>query len=124
MPKGCPVPEAYKTSQSSDQPLVVLVGAEWCPGCVTMKRTVLPNLVRRGKLRNVQFATVDADDDPAMARKLMRGTSIPQLIVFSRGEGGWRREQFTGPQSEGTVEAVVDRAVTAQAKAAKLAELR
>src|SRR5688572_25712599 len=103
-----PYQDAYKASQASDQPLVVLVGTDWCPGCVTMKRTILPNLLRRGKLRNVQFTMVDADSDPALARKLMRGASIPQLIVFSRADEGWKREQLTGPQSEGTVEATVD----------------
>ncbi len=119
-----PYNDAYRAAQESDQPLVVLVGAEWCPGCVTMKRSVIPNLLRRGKLRNVQFAVVDTDDNPALAQKLMRGASIPQLIVFSRGEEGWKREQFTGPQAEATVEAAVDRAATAQAKAPKVADVR
>jgi thioredoxin-like negative regulator of GroEL len=119
-----PYAEAHKLSQTNDQPLVVLVGAEWCPGCVTMKRSVIPGLLRRGKFRNVQFTTVDADDDPALARKLMRGTSIPQLIVFSRSGVGWQREQLTGPQAEAQVEAVVNRAVEQQAKAPKLAETR
>jgi thioredoxin-like negative regulator of GroEL len=122
--EGQPYTEAFKAAQASDQPLVVLVGAEWCPGCVTMKRTVLPGLIRRGKLRNVQFTTVDADDDPALARKLMRGASIPQLIVFSRSAEGWQREQLTGPKAEAEVEALVNRAVEQQAKAPKLVETR
>jgi thioredoxin-like negative regulator of GroEL len=119
-----PYTEAFKAAQASDQPLVVLVGAEWCPGCVTMKRSVLPGMVRRGKLREVQFTMVDADDDPALARKLMRGTSIPQLIVFSRSGEGWQREQLTGPKAEAEVEAVIKRAIEQQAKAPKLAETR
>lgn len=119
-----PYREALKASQSSDQPLVVLVGTDWCPGCVTMKRRIVPNLLRRGKLRSVQMAMVDADSDPALARKLMRGKSIPQLIVFSRSDDGWKREHFTGPQAEATVEAAVERALVAQANAPKLAETR
>src|SRR4051812_20295743 len=79
-----PYSDAHKLSQANDQPLVVMVGTDWCPGCVTMKRSVIPALLRNGKLRNVQFTMVNADDDPALARKLMRGTSIPQLIVYSR----------------------------------------
>jgi hypothetical protein len=67
---------------------------------------------------------VDADDDPALARKLMRGTSIPQLIVFSRSGEGWQREQLTGPKAEADIEAVIKRAVDQQAKAPKLAETR
>jgi thioredoxin-like negative regulator of GroEL len=119
-----PYSEAHKTAQTNDQPLVVLVGADWCPGCVKMKRNVIPSLVRRGKLQNVQFTMVNPDDDPALARKLMRGTSIPQLIVYSRSGEGWQREQLTGPKSEGEVEALVERAIAQQAKAPKLAEVR
>lgn len=119
-----PYSDAHKAAQSNDQPLVVLVGAEWCPGCVTMKRSVIPAMLRRGKLRNVQFTMVDADDDPALARKLMRGASIPQLIVFSRSSDGWQREQLTGPKAEAEVEALVNRAVEQQARAPKLAEMR
>lgn len=114
--------EALKAAQAGDQPLVVLVGAEWCPGCVTMKRNVLPAIIRRGKLRDVQFTMVDADDEPALARQLMRGNSIPQLIVFSRSGDGWQRQQLTGPKSEADVEAAIKHAVQQQAKAPRLAE--
>ena len=119
-----PYTEALRTAQASDQPLVVLVGAEWCPGCVTMKRNVLPAMVRHGKLRNVQLTMVDADDDPELARKLMRGNSIPQLIVYSRSGEGWQREQLTGPKSEADVEGAIKRALSQQAKAPKIAEAR
>lgn len=116
-----PYNQALTASRAGDQPLVVLVGTDWCPGCVTMKR-VMPGMIRNGKLRNVQFTMVDADSDPALARKLMRGNSIPQLIVFSRSSTGWQREQLTGPKAEGEIEAVIKRAVDQQAKAPKLAE--
>src|SRR4029079_17072063 len=91
-------------------------------GCVTMKRSVLPGMIRRGKLRDVQFTMVDADDDPALARKLMRGNSIPQLIVFSRSGDGWQREQLTGPKAEAEVEAAIKRAVDQQAQGPKWAQ--
>jgi len=54
----------------------------------------------------------------------MRGTSIPQLIVFSRSGEGWQREQLTGPRAEADVEAMIKRAVDQQANAPKLAESR
>lgn len=116
-----PYSEAYKLSQGNDQPLVVLVGADWCPGCVTIKGSVLPSLMRRGKLRHVQLAIVNTDEDPALARRLMRGTSIPQLIVFSRADTGWQRQQFTGPQAEAQIAAAIARAVENQSKATKVA---
>ena len=42
--------QAYRQMQSDGQPLLILVGADWCPGCVTMKRSVMPRLESAGKL--------------------------------------------------------------------------
>src|SRR4051794_34003424 len=74
---------ALQDAQKQQRPLLVLVGANWCPGCQTMKTRVLPSLARRGALRGVSFATVDTDTEVETAKQLMRGGSIPQLIVFS-----------------------------------------
>jgi thioredoxin-like negative regulator of GroEL len=119
--EGTPYTHAFKTAQGNDQPLVVLIGAEWCPGCRTMKHATLPSLMRRGGMRDVQFSTVDTDNDPALARRLMQGQSIPQLIVYYRGPEGWKRSQLVGARSEAEVQAVVARAVAEQAKAGKVA---
>ena len=35
---------AVANAQAQRRPLLVLVGAEWCPGCRTMKQTVVPSL--------------------------------------------------------------------------------
>ena len=103
---------ALREAETSNRPLVVLVGADWCPGCRTMKQAVLPALARRGTLRNVALATVDADREPGLAGQLMRGGSIPQLIVFSRSDDGtWGREQITGATSEANVQSLLGRAL-------------
>jgi thioredoxin-like negative regulator of GroEL len=106
---------ALQDAQKQQRPLLVLVGANWCPGCQTMKTRVLPSLAKRGGLRGVSFATVDADAEVETARQLMRGGSIPQLIVFSRmPDGQWHREQLTGEVSETEVQSLIARAVKAQ----------
>ena len=79
---------AMKTAQENGQPLVVLVGADWCPGCVTMKNSTMPAMARAGQLKNAQYVTINYDQNPTLARQLMRGNSIPQLIVFSKTEKG------------------------------------
>lgn len=107
---------AYKQHTEQGRPLVVLVGAEWCPGCRTMKHSVVPQLVENGALKDVAFAIVDTDKQPELARKLMRGGSIPQLIVFHESPEGMQREGFVGAQSVSTVENVIDRAVTEAAE--------
>ena len=106
---------ALDQAQKQKQPLLVLVGADWCPGCQTMKTRVLPGLARRGGLRGVSFATVDTDKDVETARQLMRGPSIPQLIAFSQTpDGQWHREQLTGEVTEAEVQSLIARAIKAQ----------
>jgi thioredoxin-like negative regulator of GroEL len=110
--------EAYRQSQASGQPLLVLVGADWCPGCVTMKRGVLPRLTEAGRLKDANLAIVNLDAEGDLAGQLMRGGTIPQLIVYAKTSGGWYREQITGATSDASVEALVSRARQAQATAA------
>lgn len=109
-----PYAEAYKEASENGKPLMVLVTTDWCPGCVTMKQRVMPRLFSRGKMRHVTYSVVNADQDARLASKLMQGQSIPQLIVFTKTAEGWKREQFVGAQSEETVEAVIDRALSRQ----------
>lgn len=118
---GGPTPYelALYEAQAHRQPLLVLVGADWCPGCVTMKRSVLPRLASRGELSGVSFAAIDSDADRALAGQLMRGGSIPQLIAYSqRPDGEWHREQLTGAASEAAVQALIARARAAQGNVA------
>lgn len=104
--------QAYARSQKDDRPLLVLVGAEWCPACRSMKQTTLPRLEKAGKFQTVEMAQVDIDREPQLGRKLMRGSTVPQLILFTRQEGGgWSRTQLTGAYSERDVDAFVRQSV-------------
>jgi len=106
---------ALKDAQANERPLLVLVGATWCPGCVTMKQTVLPAMQKDGSMKGVSYVTVDADADREVASQLMRGSMIPQLIVFAKTpDGKWHREQITGQTSAAQVKSLIARAVTAQ----------
>ena len=110
-----PYDQAQKQSAASGQPLLVLVGTDWCPGCVTMKNKVLPRMASRGGLKTVSYANVNAEQEPELASRLMRGGAIPQLIIFSQRAGGeWHREQITGTASEAQVLALIERARAAQ----------
>jgi thiol:disulfide interchange protein len=117
-----PYDVAYKQAEANGQPILVLVGADWCPGCRTMKTAVLPRLQQQGKLKGVNFTLVNTDENDALATRLMRGSSIPQLIIFAKTEKGWHREQITGATSEGEVEQLIKRATTAQVAARKVKE--
>jgi thioredoxin-like negative regulator of GroEL len=95
---------AHKRTVETGEPLVVLVGADWCPACQSMKQSVIPQAKRAGLLNRVAFAVVNTDREPALARQLMRGSSIPQLIMYQKSENGWRRRQLTGSQSLDSLE--------------------
>jgi thioredoxin-like negative regulator of GroEL len=110
--------EALKEAQAQQRPLVVLVGATWCPGCVTMKKSVIPTLEREGGMKTVSYVTVDTDSQPDVAGQLMRGSAIPQLIVFAKTPSGkWHREQIVGEANTTEVKALISRALTAQTPA-------
>ena len=102
--------EAYRIATEENRPMLVLVGAEWCPACVSMKRSTMPRMAQSGKLDEVVFTIVDTDRESKLASQLMRGSSIPQLILFWEAEDGWHRTQLTGAQDPGTVEALIARA--------------
>jgi thioredoxin-like negative regulator of GroEL len=114
-----PYAEAYKTTEETGKPLLVLVGADWCPGCVTMKKSTLARMEKLGKLKQVSYSVINTDHDPTTANQVMRGSSIPQLVLFEKTPSGWKRSQITGAVSEGDVEAFIGRAVEQQARLAR-----
>ena len=103
--------EAYQESAESGRPLLVLVGADWCPACERMKSSVIPQVRQRGGLKKIAFATVNTDQHSALASKLMSGGSIPQLILYRKTSAGWERHQLTGAQSPSSVQEFIDRGV-------------
>ena len=59
--------DAHKDHSETGRPMVILVGAEWCPACVQMKNSVIPQVARRGVLQKVAYATVNADHQRSLA---------------------------------------------------------
>ena len=103
--------DAYQAMQQSGRPIVVLVGAGWCPACRTMKSEVIPALENHGTLNHVEFAYVDTDQQRPLARRLMQGGSIPQLVMYHKTESGWKLGRIVGARSAETVAAFIDRGV-------------
>lgn len=99
--------DAYHKTAETGQPLVVLVGADWCPGCRQMKNSVMPELEKKGALANVAFTCVNTDKQHDLAGKLMQGHSIPQLIVFRKTATGWTRQQMTGAHSAQEIQSFI-----------------
>lgn len=109
---------AFKKSAQQQKPLLVLVGAPWCPACRTMKDGSLPSLEKKGDLKQVVYATVNADNQAELARRLMDGNSIPQLILYTPTERGWQRAQLTGAYEPTEIQRFLQREIAAAQQAA------
>ena len=105
--------QAYGEASEQGKPLLILVGAEWCPGCRTMKQQHVPELQRSGGLKHVVYTSVDSDEKPTLSNRLLRGSAIPQLIMFTRKETGWRRAQLTGVHEPAEIRRFIDRELAA-----------
>jgi thioredoxin-like negative regulator of GroEL len=100
--------EAHRQTMETGRPMVVMVGAEWCPACKQMENTVIPQARKRGLLARVAFALVDLDRDRDLGRKLTAGGPIPQLIAFHRTPDGWRHRKLIGGQTLEQVEEFIN----------------
>ena len=89
------------------RPMVILVGADWCPACQTMKNDVVPQVKRRGLLGRVAYAVVNLDRQRDLGRQLVADGPIPQFIMYRKTREGWKRRRLIGGQNVETVEAFI-----------------
>ena len=59
-----PYDAAYRKAQEEKKPLVVLVGANWCAACRTMKSETIHSMKDAGDFKGVVFTHVDKDTHP------------------------------------------------------------
>lgn len=101
---------AYRKAQEEKKPLVVLVGADWCAACKTMKTDTIAPMKSSGQLKEVVFTQLDKDAQPDLAQQIMQGNTLPQLVVFCESEKGWKKFSLTGLQSERRVKELIRKA--------------
>jgi len=109
---------AFKNAQAGEKPLLVLVTADWCPPCQLMKKTTIPNLIKKEAFKEFHYATVDLDKEEKLARQLIGERGVPQLIMFEKQGDQWVRRFLSGYQSIDQVETFM-----AQVGKVKIAEL-
>lgn len=93
------------------KPMVILVSADWCSPCQEMKKNVIPQVKRSGLLKKVAFAIVNVDRQRSLARKLIGGGAIPQLIMYRKTTHGWKRRKLIGGQTAKAVEKFIDEGI-------------
>jgi len=106
--------EAYRESMAQDKPLMVVVGAPWCPACNVLKQSTLEPMARTGELDQVSVAVLDRDANPELVRQLTKGERmLPQIIMFTRTDGGqWKRRQLKGYQPPQPVRNLIRSAIS------------
>ncbi len=103
---------ALAASQKENKPLVVLIGAPWCASCQVMKRETIEPMLKAGKLENVVVTFINKDERPELAQQLMNGETLPQIVVFAKQSGGWKRFSLTGMQSQNRMAELLGKATT------------
>lgn len=92
--------EALQRAQEENKPLLILVGAKWCAACEVMKRETIEPMKQSGELKEVIVTYLDKDQRPELAQQLMKGETLPQVIMFCKEQDQWRRLSLTGMQSK------------------------
>ncbi len=89
---------AKRNAEENGNPLIVVVGAEWCPACVQMKNNTMPQVEHSGALADAEFTYIDYDEHPELAKKLMSGQTIPQLMRFQykQQDQQWTVRRYQG----------------------------
>jgi thioredoxin-like negative regulator of GroEL len=104
--------EAYRDSVSQQKPLLVVVGAPWCPACNSLKQSTILPMAELGELDGVSLAMINKDEDPELAKELTGGEQmIPQIILYTPDHGGWKRQKLTGFQSKQPIRNLIRRAL-------------
>jgi thiol:disulfide interchange protein len=101
---------AYQKAQKERKPLLILVGADWCHACKTMKDETIVPMKEGGQLKEVVFTQLDKEKHPELASQVMQGSTLPQIIVFCEGDKGWKKFSLSGMQSERRVKELISRA--------------
>lgn len=103
--------EAFTKAQKENKPLLIIVGARWCASCQIMKRETIKPMNDAGELKKVVVTFVDKDERPELAGQLMKGETLPQIVVFKKQDDTWKRFSLTGMQSKNRMTELLGRVI-------------
>ena len=79
----------YLAQILSDQPVLVDIGAVWCPPCKKMEPVINELLQSSGS--RFKFVKIDGGVQEELAKEL-KATSFPTFIIYKGGKEVWRKE--------------------------------
>jgi len=100
---------AVKRAEAENKPLMVIIGASWCPSCQVLKKETIEQMKKDGELDEIILVYVDKDNKPTLAEQLMRGNTLPQTIGFKKDSDGWKRYSLSGLLSKLRVRELLSR---------------
>ncbi len=95
--------EAVAKAEKENKPLVVLIGSDWCPNCVVMKRDIIVPMCKDGDFKDVVVVTINVDkESDSVVNKLLivdKSTNepirqFPQLVVLCKKRGEWKKYHY------------------------------
>jgi hypothetical protein len=75
-----------------------------------MKVETIETMKKAGELKEVVYTQLDKDAHPELAEQVMQGKTLPQIVVFSESESGWKRFSLTGMQTPRRVKELIRKA--------------
>lgn len=103
---------AYEQSVKQHKPLMVVVGAPWCPACTVLKDTTIKSMAQTGELDSVSLAVINKDEEPELVQQLTGDDKmLPQIIVFTQDNGRWQRRKLLGFQPKQPVRSLIRKAL-------------
>lgn len=108
--------EALDQAQKESKPILIVVGAKWCAACEVLKRETVEPMKVAGELNEVVVTYVDKDQRPELAQQLMKGETMPQIIMYTKENDQWRRLSLTGLQSKARMQELLGRVAKAPAE--------
>jgi thioredoxin-like negative regulator of GroEL len=104
--------DAYQQSVKEEKPLMVVVSAPWCHACNVLKESTIKPMAESGELDDVSLTVINQDDDPELAKELTEGEQmLPQIIVYTKDNGRWKRRKLMGYQPKQPVRSLLRRAL-------------
>jgi thiol:disulfide interchange protein len=105
--------QALEQAQKDNKPILVVVGAKWCAACEVMKRETIEPMKAAGELKDVVVTYLDKDQRPELAQQLMKGETLPQVVMFCKEKDQWRRLSVTGMQTKPRLQELLGRVARA-----------
>ncbi len=105
--------KALKDHETNNKPIMVFIGAKWCPACKVMKSDTLEPMYSDKELNSVNLVILDADADKELVSKLTNdidSIKYPCTIVFTKNKD-WRKLSVLGRQTRDNLKEFIKKSI-------------